>query len=137
MLSYYGYPFYWAGDALWGPVSNPALAAEQAGHIEPEAAAQGPEETHLHRCKDVIGYHIHARDGEIGHVDDFLVDAEAWSIEYLAVDTSNWIGGRSVIVEPSSIGRIDWAGRIVRVNLSRDTIATSPEDVIASARRHQ
>jgi hypothetical protein len=35
------------------------------------------------------------------------------------------------------IGRIDWAGRIVRVNLSRDTIVTSPEDVIASARRHQ
>lgn len=136
LLSYYGYPYYWAGDALWGRVSNPVLAAEEsvgALPTPPEGAAAS--ETHLHSCADVVGYHLHARDGEIGHVDDFLIDPTAWAIDALVIDTSNWIGGRSVPVAPSSIARVDWAARAVRVNLSRDTIASTAEHGTETERR--
>jgi len=34
-------------------------------------------------------YHIHATDGDIGHVRSFLVDEETWAIRYIIVDTSN------------------------------------------------
>jgi hypothetical protein len=60
-------------------------------------------------------------------VDDLVLDAATWEINSLLIDTSNWIGGRAVVITPSSIGRIDWAGRNVRVNLSRETIAAAPE----------
>jgi len=33
--------------------------------------------------KDVTGYTIQATDGEIGHVDDFIIDDETWVIRYL------------------------------------------------------
>jgi sporulation protein YlmC with PRC-barrel domain len=127
LLSYYGFPYYWAGDALWGPVAMPSLAAEYAAGPLPMPPVDRAEEVHLHSSRDLMGYHLHARDGEIGHVDDLLIDPGTWEITSLLVDTSNWIGGRAVVITPSSIGRIDWAGRNVRVNLSRETIAGSPE----------
>jgi hypothetical protein len=30
----------------------------------------------------VIGYHIAATDGDLGHVEDFLVDESTWAIRY-------------------------------------------------------
>jgi hypothetical protein len=36
-------------------------------------------------------------DGEIGHVEDFILDTEAWRIHYLALDTRNWLPGKKVL----------------------------------------
>jgi sporulation protein YlmC with PRC-barrel domain len=127
LLSYYGFPYYWAGDALWGPVAMPSLAAEYGVGALPNPPLDRADDVHLHSSRDLVGYHLHARDGEIGHVDDILIDPATWEITSLLIDTSNWIGGRSVVITPSSIGRIDWAGRNVRVNLSRETISAAPE----------
>ncbi len=52
----------------------------------------------LQRTTKVAGFHLHAVDGPIGHVDDFLFDEKTWTVQYLVVATSNWIGGRSVLV---------------------------------------
>ena len=57
----------------------------------------------LHKTSRLKGFHIHATDGEIGHVDDFLVDS-TWKVAYLVVDTSNSIGGKSVLLSPTAIG---------------------------------
>jgi hypothetical protein len=79
----------------------------------------------LHKTSYVKGFHLLATDGEIGHVDDFLVD-EAWRVRYLVVDTSNWLGGRSVLVSPGAIARLDSPNRKVHVALSRAEIQQSP-----------
>ncbi len=46
----------------------------------------------VHRLNLIQGFHVHATDGHIGHVDDFLIDESSWQIRYLVVDTSNWLG---------------------------------------------
>jgi hypothetical protein len=79
----------------------------------------------LHMTSKIRGLHLHATDGEIGHVDDFLFDEATWSIRYLVVDTSNWIGGRSVLVSPSVVTRIDWPDARIHVSLTRDAIKSS------------
>ena len=66
-----------------------------------------------------------ARDGEIGHVDDFLVD-ENWGVRYLVVDTSNWIGGKSVLISPAVIEKVDSPAKEIHVRLKRDEIERSP-----------
>jgi hypothetical protein len=71
------------------------------------------------------GFHIHATDGAIGHVDDFLVDEGTWHIRYLVVDTSNWIGGRWVLISPTVVSSIDSGGSKVHVSLSREEIRRS------------
>jgi hypothetical protein len=79
----------------------------------------------LHKTSRVRGFHLHATDGEIGHVDDFLVDP-TWKVAYLVVDTSNWIGGKSVLVSPSAITSVDAEKQEIRVKLTRKEIESSP-----------
>ena len=52
----------------------------------------------LHKFSKLRGFHIHALDGEIGHIDDFLLDESTWGLRYFVVDTSNWVGGKRVLV---------------------------------------
>ena len=80
----------------------------------------------LHKLSRVSGLHLHATDGEIGHVADFLLDEAGWAIRYMVVDTSNWIGGKRVLVSPSVVAAVDWAARTVHVSLTRDQIKRSP-----------
>jgi PRC-barrel domain len=80
----------------------------------------------LHKMTKIRGLHLRADDGEIGHVDDFLFDETTWAIRYLVVDTSNWIGGRMVLVSPSVVTSVDWATGSIQVSLSRKAIERSP-----------
>ena len=73
------------------------------------------------------GYHIQAADGEIGHVEDFIIDDETWAIRYLIIDTRNWWPGKKVLVSPQWIERVSWSESKVFVNLPRETIKQSPE----------
>jgi hypothetical protein len=86
-------------------------------------ASSGPR---LDSVNETTGYHIHARNGEIGHVDDFLIGDDSWRIKYLLVDTSNWIGGRSVIVSSDALERVDKTDKSLYVAADRDTIAQAP-----------
>jgi hypothetical protein len=79
----------------------------------------------LHKMTKLRGLHLHATDGEIGHVDDFLIDENGWSVRYLVVDTSNWIGGRSVLVSPTVVTSVDWGADRIQVSLTRGQIKES------------
>jgi sporulation protein YlmC with PRC-barrel domain len=129
--AYYGYPYYWGGPGLWGAGTYPgslarvhmaiAIAEEQARRTE------HPEDSHLRSVEVVTGYHIHATDGEIGHVEQFLIDDASWAIQYIVVDTSNWWGGRRVLVAPSWIRDVSWGDSTVSIDMTRDAIKNSPE----------
>jgi len=80
----------------------------------------------LHKTEKIRGFHIVAADGEIGHVDEFLVDERDWTVQYLVVDTSNWIGGRTVLISRDMVDAIDSPNRKIRVRLSRDEIKSGP-----------
>jgi hypothetical protein len=89
-----------------------------------EAALRGSDS--LDSVRKTAGFHIHARNGEIGHVDDFLIGEDSWRISYLLVDTSNWIGGRSVIVSSQTVERVDKPDQRLYVAADRDAIANAP-----------
>jgi len=62
-------------------------------------SVQGATSPTLRSVNEVIGYHIEARDGLIGHVEGFIVDdegrnTEGWEIRYLIVHTRNWLPGK-------------------------------------------
>jgi hypothetical protein len=80
----------------------------------------------LHKTGKMLGYHLVATDGEIGHVDDFLIEESSWNVRYLVVDTSNWIGGRSVLVSTGVIDVVDSVKQRITVRLTREQIQKSP-----------
>ena len=79
----------------------------------------------LHKFSKLRGFHIHALDGEIGHVDDFLLDESTWGLRYFVVDTSNWVGGKRVLVSPQVVAGLDVEHQRINVTLTRDQIMNS------------
>ena len=79
----------------------------------------------LHKISKMTGFHLLASDGEIGHVDDFLVD-QTWTVTHLVVKTHHYFGGESVLVPGSAIETIDSPNKKIRVRLSCDEIRHSP-----------
>jgi len=84
------------------------------------------EDSHLRSVEAVTGYHIHASDGEIGHVADFLVEDSDWSIHEIVVDTKNWWPGKNVLISPRLIREIDWMDNVVKLNVDRERVKDSP-----------
>ena len=79
----------------------------------------------LHYVTKLKGFHIIATDGDAGHVDDFLVD-ERLAVRHLVIDTSNWVGGKSVLISPTAVQKIDAPNKQIHVTLSRDDVKGSP-----------
>ncbi len=90
---------------------------------------QGPDvwDPHLRSTHDVCGHRLHAEDRDIGHVDDFIVDAASWTIRYLVIETGDWWPEKKVLISPEWIERISWNQGKVFVNVSSTTIKLSPE----------
>ena len=128
---YYNWPAYWFGPYAWGEYAYPAPIPPPTPTEALAEEVQGNEEiswdSHLRNVQDVEGYGVAARDGEIGHVADFLIEDKTWAIRYLVVDTRNWWPGKHVLVSPQWIERVSWIERAVHVDLGRDTIKDAPE----------
>lgn len=129
-LGYYGYPPYWGGGGFWGPVAYPGMRLRQvdkgSAESEAEAIRRQHEDPHLRSCNAVIGYHLHASDGEIGHVQGYLVDDNSWAIRFLIVNTSNWWLGHQVLIAPEWIQTVSWSRSMVTTDLSREAVKESP-----------
>ncbi len=143
LAKYYQWPVYWGGGdsgtgagipgplmGLAGSQPPPAdLTPEEGRSQNPTVPIEEPEstESHLQSAREVIGYRIQARDGDIGHIEDFLVDNGSWRVNYLVIDTSNLWPGKKVILPPSWVRQVSWAERQAVVDLRRETVRKSPE----------
>jgi PRC-barrel domain protein len=85
------------------------------------------EKSRLHASKNVMGYTISAKDGDIGKVDDFVVDDDTWRIRYLVIDTG--LLGKKVPIAPEWISEIDVKAKKILVGLLKDEIKKAPDYV--------
>jgi uncharacterized protein YrrD len=134
VYDYYGWSPYWSADFYLGgydDLSNPTTASPShdiARHQkEISNALRNDGNPHLRSIEAITGYHIHAKDGEIGHIEDFLLQEADWSIHYLVVDTKNLWPGKKVLISPRSVKKIDWASALVSLNVDRQRVKNSPE----------
>jgi hypothetical protein len=73
---------------------------------------------------DVVGFEVVATNGSIGKVDQAADDTGA---SYLVVDTGPWIFGKKRMLPAGVIERIDYDGRQVFVNLTKDQVRDAPD----------
>ena len=133
---YYGWPFYWQGDALWGVSGFPILelpsrplpseAAVTSG-LQPECA-----DAHLRSTRAVNGYHIRASDGIIGHVCDFKMDAKTWAIRQLVIKAGHRFSGKEVLIPTGKVDRNSYEESTVFVNLTSEAVEHSPAQHLVS-----
>ncbi len=132
LYTYFGYPYYWAGTQLWGAAGHPAAMNEipplENRPEETQAAEGEKEDNYLRSFKEVKGYGIQATDGDIGHVQDFILDDVTWAMRYVVVDTRDWLpGGKKVLLSLNWVDSVSWASSSFSMNLSQDQIKNAPE----------
>jgi hypothetical protein len=137
IYDYYGWSPYWGTGSYLGmvgygggmvgasAVARPSLELMQR-EKEIDDAQRKKDDPALRSIEEVTGYHVHASDGEIGHVADFLVEDGDWSVHYLVVDTRNWWPGKKVLISPLSVRMIEWADRLVNLGVDRQKVKDSP-----------
>jgi hypothetical protein len=134
IYDYYGWRPYWGTDLMmggYGSFGGGAIAPLPTQGSRQRAedivnAQHSDNDPHLRSIEAVTGYHIHASDGEIGHIDDFLVEDADWSIHDLVVDTKNWWHGKKVLISPSWTSDINWTDNVVKLNVDRKRVKDSP-----------
>lgn len=133
---YYDWPTYWShpGDfsfrhaRLYTATSMEARESETTQPVTTETTEQDKYDPHLRSTKEVTGYHIKATDGEIGHVEDFIVDDQTWQIHYMVVNTRNWLSdNKKVLIAPQWIEKVSWIDRGVHVKFTQEAVKNSPE----------
>ncbi len=131
LYSYYAWPYSGTtGVGFYGGIDMMGMA-EPAVPLDPNILQQDSQEPdgdpHLRSTSEVKGYRIHATDGEIGDVEDFIIDDESWTIRYFIVDTGNWLPGKKVLLSPRWIQTVSWEDSAVNVDIPISAIKNSPE----------
>ena len=133
VYNFYGWNPYWGSGSLSTdnfmaiPSGLPLLPAKpgphEAGTADPGTAEGDPD---LRSMSAVTGYHIEATDGEIGHVEGFLVETTDWRIRYIIINTRNWWPGQKILISPRSVTTIEWPASLLHLGLTREKIRGGP-----------
>ena len=129
---HYMLPAYWlnAPGMSWG-INDTLFPATELSESEEDQQkskeAHYHDNQHLRSVRQLEGYLIHAVDGEIGHVKDFIIELKDWIITFLLIETRNLLAGRKVLLSTQKIKRMEWADSEVYVSVSRAFIIDSPE----------
>jgi len=137
--NHYDWPEYWTGGELWGGFRYPGelggsgitkmdqnrFDIENESELEEEVEAK--EIPPLRSIQEIIGYRVHAKDGEIGHIEGFMIDTNSWTLRYCIVDTRNWLLGKLVLISPHWLTNVDWFQKSAMFALNREEIQLSPK----------
>ena len=136
LFDHYGWDPYWGqsyfpmGGLIVGapglPLSSPRAESGDLAEAERHGIISQDGDPHLRSAAAVTGYHVHATDGVVGHVENFLIDDASWGIRYLVIDTKNWWPGEHVLLSPYAVRRIEWNDREIMLDVSRDIVKGSP-----------
>lgn len=119
--NYYNHDFYWFSPETYAAkdrASDPITHSENLKDIR---------ESHLRSTDELMGYHIEAEDGEFGHVEDFIIQDETWTVKYLVIDSRNWLPGKKFLVDINWIHDFQWGNKSATVRLTQEQIEQSPE----------
>lgn len=118
---YYNWPRYWQGDEIWGASGIPMRDGVIPPSLEP-AQLTGPRldmgDGHLWSTRKVDGYHVQTRDGIVGCVSDFMMDARAWVIRQLVIKVGHPHSGAKALIPMNTVVRIGYEQSSVFTDLT-------------------
>lgn len=133
---YYGWPYYWRGGALWGTGGFPIFELPPNPLANGTADMVGPQpdrEVHLRSTQAVNGYLVRTGEETIGHICDFMMDAESWAIGQLVVKTGHRLSGKDVLIPTKQVKQISYDKSTVFAHASAEAAEQSPANHLATA----
>ena len=129
LYDYYGWDPVWGGSGYFaGGLGMMGSSGYSGMGAPPMPNGHAPEDgdPHLRSTKAVTGSYLQATDGEIGHVENMLIDDASWDILYLVVDTKNWWFGKHVLISPYAVKGISWSDHTMQLDVTRDLVKANP-----------
>ncbi len=124
---------YWQAGGAWTGGLGPA--APGAGYGIPQAwplllaeqlESAAPVDYHLRSAQEMTGYRVEAIDGEVGRLDDFLVDDDTWTIPYLVVGARPRGAAGKILLASQWVEGTGFPVRRVRVCVRREAAMAAP-----------
>lgn len=114
----YGWPPYWLQDEQdVTPTGILSGEPERLSMFEPAEF----DSTELQRVTETVGdYAVHTLEGELGVLQDVLINDRTWTITRLAVDVSE--KREPVLVETDRVREIDWITKEIYVSLTKEEL---------------
>lgn len=78
------------------------------------------------RIRDISALTLLATDGPVGSVQQQYFDDRNWVVRYLLVHTGGWLWGRTVLIPPIAVKRIDDTNVSMQINLCKEQIVQAP-----------
>jgi len=115
------WPAYWGGGRLLIAGAFDGYSYKKAKREKPSVEGQEAD-PHLRSTREIIGYRIHASDGKLGHLSNFIVDDKTWAVCSIVINTRNWLPGRKAILPTQWVEEISWSKYRILVGSLRETI---------------
>lgn len=134
LSSYYPWGIYWGdepdehGAGIFGMMPSDLYNEEmdENSSEKPEEDATNNDQ-HLRSTGAVTGHAIHATDGEIGKVVDYIIDDTTWKIKFLVVETGSWLERSKVLLATQWIKEVNWENSVVVVDITTEAVKESPK----------
>jgi uncharacterized protein YrrD len=129
LYGHYQWQYYWGGGfygggSLGGEMSLPIVDNQVLTEADKKKNHKN-DDIHLRSTDAVTNYHVHASNGDIGHVNDFIINDETWQIKFIVVDTHNWFGGKKVLIKVEDIIKIDWMEDKIFLDITTNAVEKS------------
>jgi hypothetical protein len=122
VANHFAWSAYWSAG-MGAAVIHAEQASDTSGVTEDELLEHAED---LRSVNEVVGYDISAVDGEVGKVEDFLIDDETWTIRFMVVKTGSFFSGNRILLAPEWVRSVRCSERAVNVSLSCETIKNGP-----------
>ena len=106
MTRHYGWPAYWTTET-----------SQLSGEKD-----EFEGDPNLRSANEILTYKVKTSDGDLGRMDDLVVEDANWFIRFLVLSAGSWFGGQKLLVSTRWVGSVSWASKEVIVPHSRDTI---------------
>jgi hypothetical protein len=106
MAQHYGWPAYWT------------METAQAHKNEGEFGG----DPNLRSAKQILTYRVKTLDGEMGRLDDLIVEDANWFIRFLLLSAGSRVKNQKLLIETRWVGSVSWANQEVVLPHSHDTL---------------
>lgn len=106
MTQHYGWPAYWPMAAL---------------HLH-ENGGESIGDPNLRSVQEVLTYRVKTLDGEVGSMDDLIVEDVNWFIPFVLLGVGSWLKDQKLLVATRWVGSVSWANREVFLPHSHDKL---------------
>ena len=124
---HYQWTPYWDSTIAPIPPMPPPPPAVKEDRQDAGETAESLLDVRLRSANELGGHHVKAGDGEVGQVQDLLLDDELSRILFLVIEVKGWLFGKKVLAGPSLISRVDWATSTVHLDANCQALKTAQE----------